>query len=571
MTRLLSDRIARFISLTAGLGSLTDWTLFAGLVVAVDRATAGSPWATSLVLAAKIVPAIVFAPIAAKRVDTRPLRRTLIAHETGRVLATVVVGAGALTGTVLLALVGLIAFEYAAAMQAATRESVISRHVHADHFTALNTVTAVLGYGLMPVGALLAAVAGSTATFVGVIAGYSLVAVAYVVLRLDDVPRPTAMVTPDDATATRARKAGAWPRELTTAVAAAALGVLPPVVLFTIAPRLAETWVGSPEAIAALLAPVFAGAVLGFVAANRGAAPAVGLGAAAAGLALAATGLWQIGLGAVGFGAGLAYLALQTQLQHLANQPSQFATAFAALKGATIVATLAGPALYGLVGPAVTLQVAASVTAIAAALLVGVRAPLRTFLRAIVIVTTRIEVRGVRHDGPAVVVSNHPNAIDGVVAMAIDPSMRPIARWQRNPFARAGIWIGDCVVTTAGTDRDPRPAYLQAADHLASGGRIWLAPEGGAHAGAELRAPRSGAARMAHAAGVPIQALGIRHERPEGPRLRDWRPWRRPAIVLTWGEMVATCGILTVDNDRMMRAIASASGTTWASLERVAA
>lgn len=570
MTRLLRDRLARFIALTAGLGSLTDWTLFAGLVVAVDRATQGSPWATSLVLAAKIVPAIVFAPIAARRVDARPLRRTLIAHEAGRVAATVVVGVGALTGNVATALVGLIAFEYAAAMQAATRESLISRHIDADHFTALNTVTAVLGYGFMPVGALLAAIAGPTTTFMAVVLGYAAVASAYVVLRLDTAD--TNVATPVvDASVSFERRRIPWPRALTAAVAAAALGVLPPVVLFTIAPRLAETWVGSPEATAALLAPVFAGAVLGFAAANRGAAPAIGLGAAAAGLALAAAGPWQLGLAAVGFGAGLAYLALQTRLQHLASDPSQFAAAFAALKSATIVATLAGPALYGSVGPTATLQVAAVVTAAAAALLVGVRAPLRTAIRAVVLLAVRIEVRGQRLDGPAVVVSNHPNAIDGVVAMAADPTVRPIARWQRNPLARAGIWIGDCVVTTAGTTRDHRPAYEQAADHLRAGGRIWLAPEGGAHAGGTLRTPRSGAVRMAHTAGVPIQALGIVHERPEGPRLRDWRPWRRPRIVLTWGAAVTTCGILPLDNDRMMGAIAAASGTRWAPAAEVAA
>lgn len=573
MTRMLSDRIARFVAATAALGSLTDWTLFAGLVVAVDRATDGSPWATSLVLAAKIVPAIVFAPIAARRVDGQPLRRTLVLHEVGRVAATVAVGLAALDGNVPAALVALIAFEYAAAMQAATREALISRHVDATHFTALNTVTAVLGYGLLPVGALLAALAGPHGTVAVTVTGYLLVALAYTRLRIGatDTREAPASTQPRDRDAATSAPRQPWPLELRRAVAAAALGVVPPVMLFTIAPRLAQTWTGSASNTGALLVPVFVGAGIGFVAANRGRAPAMGLIAAAVGLGVAAAGLWHVGLVGVGFGAGLAYLGLQTQLQHLADQPSQFAAAFAALKAATIAATLAGPAVYGVAGATTTLQAAAIVTAIAAAMLVGVRAPLRALIRGVVLLAVRIEVHGVRHDGPAVVVSNHPNAVDGVVALAIDPILRPIARWQRNPLARAGIWIGDAVVTTAGTERGHRPAYLQAADHLAAGGRIWLAPEGGAHAGAELRPPRSGAVRMAHAGGVPIQALGIVHEHPAGPRLRDWRPWHRPRVVLTWGAVERTCGILTLDNDRMMNAIADASGTRWDPSHAVAA
>jgi 1-acyl-sn-glycerol-3-phosphate acyltransferase len=180
-------------------------------------------------------------------------------------------------------------------------------------------------------------------------------------------------------------------------------------------------------------------------------------------------------------------------------------------------------------------------------------------------VVVRVEVtnRHERFDGPAVVVSNHPHWIDGAVAVQADRSLRPIARWQSHLGARFAIWAGNAVVTTAGTGRDPRPAYLQAADHLEAGGRIWLAPEGGSHQNLRLRTPRSGAVRMAHAAGVPIQPLAIAHEAGGGSRPGRWRPWHRPIVRVCWGPIVHTTGDVGADNDRMMTCLSRVSGLVW--------
>lgn len=205
-------------------------------------------------------------------------------------------------------------------------------------------------------------------------------------------------------------------------------------------------------------------------------------------------------------------------------------------------------------------------TALAAgALLVstGIRTPLRAIAWLLVRAAVSIRVEGQSVPGPAVIVSNHPHVIDGVAVSVADVTMRPVARWHRIPFLRVALWIGNSVITTSGTDRPYRPAYAEALAHVQRGGRVWIAPEGGCQPERVLSPPRTGAARMAHEAGVALQVLAVEHADHPGPRLRDWRPWRRPRVVLRWGASLETTGDLTEDNHRMMTAIAEASGMTW--------
>ncbi|HSJ45216.1 MAG TPA: lysophospholipid acyltransferase family protein [Euzebyales bacterium] len=193
-----------------------------------------------------------------------------------------------------------------------------------------------------------------------------------------------------------------------------------------------------------------------------------------------------------------------------------------------------------------------------------VRTPLRLLFWLSLRSGLHIRVEGPRFEGPAVVVSNHPHVIDGLVVLLADPSLRPIARWHRVPLLRGGMWIADCVVTTTGTPVRPhRGAFADALAHVRRGGRVWIAPEGGWQPELMLRYPRTGAVRIAHAAGVPIQVLGVIHEPHPGPQLASWRPWHRPRILLRWGEVLTTTGAVDVDIDRMMTAIAAATGVTW--------
>lgn len=193
-----------------------------------------------------------------------------------------------------------------------------------------------------------------------------------------------------------------------------------------------------------------------------------------------------------------------------------------------------------------------------------VRLPLRVALWAVLRTGLRIRVEGERVDGPAVVVSNHPHVVDGLVVLLTDPTMRPVARWHEVALLRAGMWVAHSVVTTTGTPvHPPRGAYAGALAHLHAGGRVWIAPEGGVQRELVLRYPRTGAVRLAHASGVPIQVLAVLHEHHPGPDLAIWRSRRRARITLRWGPVLHTDGDVGADIDRMMTALAATTGTNW--------
>lgn len=584
MPAMLRHHVSRFIVTTALAGSLIDWVMFATMVVTVDQLLGSTPWATAIVLIARIIPGVVFAPVAARRIDRGDLLSSLRLHEVLRVGAVAGLAASFAAETVVGVIAAIVVMEFAAAMQAAGREAAISRHVPSTLFTSVNTATAVISYGLLPVGPVIVGVVGPEVGWAVVIVGGALIAASYLLLRLPTAVVPVATSAHShQAGPTNVRAHGDWKR-LTVA---AAFGVVPAVALFTLGPDLAESWLGSRTSTGPLYGLVLAGGAVGFALANtRHFRAEIAMLVAAGGVGvMLVPGLWAGGLVALGLGAGGAYLDLQTRLQHAATDPSEFAAAFATLKVATGAAVLGAPALSRLGGHGAVLAVGAGVAVIGAAVSAAGTTDLRGIVRGVarragravqlvvreVFATVlRLAVRvhvanpEARLEGPAVVVSNHPNWLDGAVVVLADRSLRPIARWQANRGARLAIWAGGAVVTTAQTALEPRPAYEQAADHLRVGGRIWLAPEGGAHAGAELLAPRSGAVRMAHAAAVPIQPLGIRwRDHRAGPDLRGWRPWRRPTVDLVWGTPTRTEGDVEGDNDRMMASLATASGVPW--------
>lgn len=580
MPALLRDRTARLLLATASVGSLTDWVLFATMVTTVDALLGGGPWATAAVLVARIVPGVCFAPLAARRIDRVPLLPSLLAHEVVRVVAVVLLLGAATTTSAVAAVVGILVLEMAAAMQAAGRESLTSRAVDPSLFPALNTATAVLSYAFLPVGPLVVRWVGPSTGWLLVLAGYGLVAAAYARTSVRD-RRPVVATTGTDLPSVAAETTGTGDRGWLRLTVAASLGLVPAVAMFAVGPTLAGTWLGDRTATGPLYAVVLAGAALGLVAANRRRPPAaLGMLVAAGGVLVAGTGAWAVGLVLLGAGAGSAYVDLQTRLQTAATDPSEFAAAFAVLKASTGTAVLGAPAVVALGGLPLLVGLGAFAAVVGAAVSVGADLRPATLLRGVLrevvaavlhrLVDLRVEGVARRVDGPAVVVSNHPHVADGALAMLADRSLRPVARWQPQRSARALIWLADSVVTTAGTGRDPRPAWSTAVAHLGDGGRIWLAPEGGSHQEPTLRRPRSGAVRMAAAAGVPVQPLGIRwHDGTAGPRLSAWRPWRRPVVTLEWGEPVLVRAddedVVVAEGDRVMRALADVTGLPYAS------
>lgn len=192
------------------------------------------------------------------------------------------------------------------------------------------------------------------------------------------------------------------------------------------------------------------------------------------------------------------------------------------------------------------------------------RTPLRLAFWAALRAGLRIRIEGRRHHGPAVVASNHPNLIDGLIVLFADPTMRPVARWHRYPLLRAGMWVAASLITTTGTPIAPhRGAYTPALAHLRAGGRVWIAPEGVWQPEPTLRYPRTGAVRLAHAAGVPLQILGIVHDTHPGPTLKTWRGWPRPIVVLRWGPVLTPTGAVPADIDALMGALSATCGAAW--------
>lgn len=193
-----------------------------------------------------------------------------------------------------------------------------------------------------------------------------------------------------------------------------------------------------------------------------------------------------------------------------------------------------------------------------------VRVPPRVAFWAVLRSGLRLRVEGQRREGPAVVVSNHPNLIDGLIVLLADPTMRPIARWHRVPPVRAALWVAASLITTTGTPVSPhRGAFAPALAHLREGGRVWIAPEGVWQPAPTLRYPRTGAVRLAHAAGVPVQVLGIVHDTHPGPTLSTWRGLPRPGVVLRWGPILWPTGDVASDIDAMMVALGQTCGGVW--------
>ena len=541
MRPLLSHPAARRLVASAGLCSLADWIVFAALVAVVHRATGGSAFAVAIVTVGRILPSVVLGPLVATRVGGFGLRRTLVAVDVVRAAAVLAIaaapGAPALVGVIL-------AFELAAAVGAATREAAISTSVPRHLFPELNTATGVLAYGLLPVGGAAAALslrAGAAAPFVLAAAAYAASALVVGGAQLGG-RRPT---LPTDArpSALAGLAALRAPGALRDVVAVAAVGVLAVAMVFSVAPAVAERVLGDSSRHGLLLCVIGAGALVGALRARRGAAATSGLATATLGTGLVAgpRPVAMVGLVLLGAGAAVAYVATQTRLQSVASGPEQFAAAFAVLKVATIVALIAAPVLAtaGGVGAVVAAAALASAAGTSACgRLLDRRGPLSALLvpvgRAVVRAAVRIRIEGALPAQPAVLVSNHPSYLDGPLAMALDARVRPIAKPQRHPIARLGIAVSGALLTGTG-------ATAGAVDHLRRGGLVWLAPEGRRNAG-PLSRPRTGAARMAAEAAVPVVPLALRYETPEGPRLRDWRPWRRPAVTVVVGEPIPAHG-----------------------------
>jgi 1-acyl-sn-glycerol-3-phosphate acyltransferase len=530
MRSLLASHVSRRLLASSAVGALADWTLFAALVAFVDARTGASAFAVALVTAARVVPALVLGPLLAPFAGAWGVRRTLVAADVLRAAAVVAVP---FAGSAVELVAVLVVLELGGALGSATREAAISAGIDPRAYRTMNTVTAILGYGMLPVGGVLSVAALAVdprAPFALAAVGYLIDAAVLAPLRALDgaARRQGARVRPTDGLR---RVVARGP--LRDTVVAATLGVVAIAALFGSGAAFADDVLGGVQRYGWLQAVLGAGAGLGALAAQRGATATPGLVLATAG-SLALLGPVSVavaGLALVGAGAGVAFVATQSRLQAVATGAAEFAAASAVLKAGVLGAVLAGAHLADAFGtPAVAVAMAVA-TAAAAARTARVDAPhasaLLAVARRVLGWACRIRVVGQLPPGPCVLASNHPSLLDGPLAVWLDGRVRPVAKPQRHPLARLGFRLSGALVTGRGSVVDV------AVDHLVAGGLVWLAPEGRCNDG-PLGRPRTGVVRIAAAAGVAVVPLAIVY--PDGrPRLRAWRPWRRPRVELRLG------------------------------------
>jgi glycerol-3-phosphate O-acyltransferase / dihydroxyacetone phosphate acyltransferase len=132
--------------------------------------------------------------------------------------------------------------------------------------------------------------------------------------------------------------------------------------------------------------------------------------------------------------------------------------------------------------------------------------------------------------GPLLLVGNHPNAlIDPALLLAVCP--RPLTFLAKAPLFHLPVlgWLLRAIDARAvqrrqdgAQDSKANTAVLEAsASALASGHALAIFPEGKSHSDPRLAELRTGAARMALAAGVPVQVLPVGLTYAEKGRFRS--------------------------------------------------
>ena len=557
MGAVVRSRLSRRLLVTSATGALADWTVFATLVTLVARLTGGSVFAVAMVTCARLLPSVILSPLLAPYAGVIGTRRTLALADAAR--AAMVASLPLMTTLPRLAVV-LLGLEFAAAISAATRESAISAGVDPALFSRFNTATGVVSYGMLPIGGLTAAALGGVAVGLPFLAAAVLLAAGAVIVALTtdiDGNDPVRPGRARDVSVLGGMRTLRRLEPFRDIVAVATLGAMAIAMLFSVGAAVATDVFGGVDRYGYLLAVLGSGALVGARLANTGQSAASGFVLALIGSVLLATPLAIPAIFLIGLGAAITYVETQSRLQLTASRPEEFAAAFALIKIGTALALVLAPAAYALGGTALVASAMVLVAgagagcyarrierrSVAALALATIGRPL---LRAAVCV----RVQGRFPAGGAVVASNHPNVLDGPLVMALEDRIRPVARPQRMLLVRLALrWSGSIIVGTQAVDR--------AVVHLRSGGLVWLAPEG-RMTGERFGRGRSGAARMALAAAVPLVPVAICYAGVRvtgsggfsgvpsavgpvgavGPRLRDWRPWRRPQVTVVVGEAI---------------------------------
>ncbi|WP_412063474.1 lysophospholipid acyltransferase family protein [Rubrivirga sp. IMCC45206] len=158
----------------------------------------------------------------------------------------------------------------------------------------------------------------------------------------------------------------------------------------------------------------------------------------------------------------------------------------------------------------------------------------------------RVDRSGAAPDGPAMLVANHQAMLDiPALFLGVGRPFVFVARSElrRLPLVGRVLAASRCVFLDL---RDPAPGLAEIGSRLAEGDAVLMFPEGSRSYGTAPRAFRSGAFRLAQAAGVPVVPVAIDGAyRVLNERRKRGRPGRvsvtvLPALASAAGESART-------------------------------
>jgi len=146
------------MALATGAASLGDWIGFLAIIALTANImgpTRAAAFAVSGVMAARVVPSLLLAPVAGVFVDRWDRKRVLIATHVGRGLIMALIP---LTQELLALILATLLIEILSSLFAPAKDAVFPTLVRRDQLMAANQINLILTYGMLPVAGVLYAV-----------------------------------------------------------------------------------------------------------------------------------------------------------------------------------------------------------------------------------------------------------------------------------------------------------------------------------------------------------------------------------------------------------------------------
>jgi len=155
---LFSSRPFRRIALASGASSLGDWLGFLAIIALtadIMGPTRAAAFAVSGVMAARVLPSLLLAPVAGVFVDRWDRKRVLILADVGRGAVMALIP---FTQELLALILATLVIEVLSSMFAPAKDAVFPTLVRRDQLVTANQVNLTLTYGMLPVAGVLYAV-----------------------------------------------------------------------------------------------------------------------------------------------------------------------------------------------------------------------------------------------------------------------------------------------------------------------------------------------------------------------------------------------------------------------------